>query len=140
MWRDRWRNFSNTGNDASFIPPSRSNRTSSNRMPRLIRRQPLVERIKAYLNPADFLLLLSEELESHGWDQFEKEWAIPIGFTLNLTFIVARANIRGASGSYDDVFGDSGKEAGWFSWLVSVFVPGESHDNSVDDFVIRPRS
>jgi hypothetical protein len=95
-------------------------------MPRLIRRQPLVERIKSYLNPADFLLWLSEELESHGWDQLEKEWAIPIGFALNLTFLVARGNSRGASRSYDDVFGDSKSETGWFSWLVSAFTRCES--------------
>ncbi len=89
-------------------------------MPRLIRRQPLLERIQGYLNPADLLLWLSEEFESQGWDQLEKEWAVPIGFILNLTFLVARANSRGASGSYDDVFGDSRRETGWFSWLVST--------------------
>ncbi len=96
-------------------------------MPRLIRRQPLLERIQGYLNPADFLLWLSEEFESQGWDQLEKEWALPIGFILNLIFLVARANSRGASGSYDDVFGDSRREAGWFSWLVSTLyqVSGE---------------
>jgi hypothetical protein len=91
-------------------------------MPRLVRRTPLAERIKGYLNPADFLLWLSEELESHGWDQLEKEWAIPIGFGLNLIFLIARANSRGGSGSYDDVFGDVKSEAGWFNWLVSTFV------------------
>lgn len=89
-------------------------------MPRLIRRQPLAERIKAYLNPADFLLWISEELESHGWDQLEKEWAIPIGFGLNLIFLIARANSRGASGTYDDVFGDSKSETGFFAWFVST--------------------
>lgn len=91
-------------------------------MPRLIRRQPLAERIRSHLNPADFLLWLSEELESNGWDQLEKEWAIPIGFALNLTFLIARANSRGVSGSYDDVFGESKRQAGWFSWVVSIFV------------------
>jgi hypothetical protein len=89
-------------------------------MPRLVRRQPLAERIRGYLSPADFLLWLSEELESHGWDQLEKEWAVPIGFGLNLAFLVARANSRGGSGSSDDVFGDSNREAGWLVWLVSV--------------------
>jgi hypothetical protein len=89
-------------------------------MPRLIRRQPPLERIKSYLNPSDFLLWLSEELESQGWDQLEKEWAIPIGFVLNLVFLIARANSRGTSGSHDDVFGDSKIETGWFSWMVST--------------------
>ncbi|KAF7509617.1 hypothetical protein GJ744_007655 [Endocarpon pusillum] len=91
-------------------------------MPRLIRRQPLLERIQGYLNPADLLLWLSEEFESQGWDQLEKEWALPIGFVLNLIFIVARANSRGASESYDDVFGDTRRETGWFSWLASFLV------------------
>jgi hypothetical protein len=90
-------------------------------MPRLIRRQPLADRIASYLNPADFLLWLSEELESHGWDQIEKEWAALIGFGLNLAFLIARANSRGGAGRYDDdVFGDRVPEAGWFGWFVSV--------------------
>lgn len=98
-------------------------------MPRLIRRQPLIERIQSYLNPADFLLWLSEELESNGWDQLEKEWAIPIGFALNLTFLIARANSRGETGSYDDVFGESKRGIGWFNWFVSTSVLSEeSHE------------
>lgn len=109
-------------------------------MPRLIRRQPLVERIKGYLNPADFLLWLSEELESHGWEQLEKEWATPIAFTLNLAFLVARANSRGARGGYDDVFGDSRREAGWFSWLVSTLVCVEDHERNANISIIRPPS
>ncbi len=75
-------------------------------MPRFVRRQPLVDRIQAYLNPYDFLLWLSEELESNGWDQLEKEWATPIGITLNLVFLIARANTAATSTNYDDVFGD----------------------------------
>ena len=109
-------------------------------MPRLIRRQPLADRIKGYLNPAEFLLWLSEELESHGWDQLEKEWAIPIGLALNLSFLVARANSRGASASYDDVFGDSTREAGWFSWLVSTFRPGGSLECAANNSIHRPLS
>ncbi|KAL5348377.1 hypothetical protein ACLOAV_006859 [Pseudogymnoascus australis] len=37
-------------------------------MPRLVRRKPLGERLKAYLNPLDFLLYVSEELETSEWD------------------------------------------------------------------------
>ena len=111
-------------------------------MPRLIRRQPLLERIQGYLNPADLLLWLSEELESQGWDQLEKEWALPIGFTLNLVFLVARANSRGASGSYDDVFGDSRRETGWFSWLVSTLylVLVETCGSNANGSATRPHS
>lgn len=88
-------------------------------MPRLIRRQTLGQRIQSYLNPADFLLWLSEELDSYGWDQLEKEWAIPIGFVLNLVFLTARANSGGKSQSYDDVFRDSRREISVLSWSVS---------------------
>ena len=107
-------------------------------MPRLIRRQPLLERIQGYLNPADFLLWLSEEFESQGWDQLEKEWALPIGFILNLTFLVARANSRGASGSYDDVFGDSRRETGWFSWLVSALCQGFDETRGRNANILQP--
>ncbi|KAK5047207.1 hypothetical protein LTR84_006729 [Exophiala bonariae] len=89
-------------------------------MPKYVRRQPLLERIKAYLNPYDFLLWLSEEIESNGWDQLEKEWAIPIGFSLNLIFLIARANSN-SSPVYDDVFGDVPGVA-WTSWLASFTV------------------
>jgi len=85
-------------------------------MPKYVRRQPLVERIKAYLNPYDFLLWLSEEIESNGWDQLEKEWAVPIGIGLNLTFLIARANTESKQ-VYDDVFADI-PGAAWTSWLV----------------------
>jgi len=88
-------------------------------MPKLVRRQPLIERIRDYLNPIDFLIWLSEEIDSNGWDQLEKEWAIPIGFGLNLVFLIARANSGGRRASYDDVFGDDRSGSGWLSWLVS---------------------
>lgn len=89
--------------------------------PRLIRRQPLAERIKAYLNPLDFLLWLSEELDSSDWDQWQKNWATAIGVALNVVLLIARAN----SGSSvrrrgDDVFGDSEGYTGWLAWFVRV--------------------
>lgn len=87
-------------------------------MPKFVRRQPLSERISAYLNPYDFLLWLSEELESSGWDRIEKEWAIPIGVGLNLIFLIARANTQTRSASYDDVFGEA-SGTGWAVWLAS---------------------
>jgi hypothetical protein len=88
-------------------------------MPKFVRRQPLIERIKAYLDPADWLIYISEELETHGWEQLEKEWAIPIGMALNFAFIIARANQNKKSTTYDDVFGEV-KGPGWFAWLVSA--------------------
>lgn len=91
-------------------------------MPRLVRRTPLIERIKSYLDPYDFLLWLSEELNDDLYDEVLKAWAVPIGVGLNFLFIVARgASKPGESRDRDDVFGDyEGKRgSGWFSWLVS---------------------
>ena len=90
--------------------------------PRLIRRRPLVERIKAYLNPLDFLLWLSEELDSNDWDKWNKDWANPIGLLLNMVFLVARANsAHSTSKGRDDVFGDDIVYTPWMTWVVSRF-------------------
>ncbi|EFQ99926.1 hypothetical protein MGYG_02933 [Nannizzia gypsea CBS 118893] len=90
-------------------------------MPPLIRRRPLLERIKAYLNPLDFLLWLSEELDSSDWEQWEKEWALPVGIALNVLFLVARANSQKGSRAHDDVFGDDGGVS-YVAWLASFIV------------------
>ncbi|KAK2813597.1 hypothetical protein FQN49_008277 [Arthroderma sp. PD_2] len=90
-------------------------------MPPLIRRRPLLERIQAYLNPLDFLLWLSEELDSSDWEQWEKEWALPVGIGLNVLFLVARANSHKGSRAHDDVFGDDGGGS-YISWLASFIV------------------
>lgn len=88
-------------------------------MPRLVRRQPLAERIKAYLNPLDFLLWVSEEIESSDWDQLEKDWALPLGVGLNFIFLIARANSgRRISRAEDDVFGDDSDGLSWVNWFV----------------------
>ncbi|PWY73590.1 hypothetical protein BO70DRAFT_354831 [Aspergillus heteromorphus CBS 117.55] len=91
-------------------------------MPRLVRRRPLAERIKSYLNPLDFLLWLSEEIDTHDWDQFEKDWALPVGIALNLVFLIARANSQSSSSqAIDDVFGDEGGTP-VLSWFASFVV------------------
>ncbi|KAE8351044.1 hypothetical protein BDV28DRAFT_26590 [Aspergillus coremiiformis] len=91
-------------------------------MPRLIRRRTLAERIKSYLNPLDFLLWLSEEIDANDWDQFEKDWALPLGVSLNMLFLIARANSRSSgSRAIDDVFADDGGVP-WLSWLASFVV------------------
>ena len=93
-------------------------------MPRLVRRAPLLERIKAYLNPLDFLLWLSEEVDSNDWDEFHRQYSTPIGLTFNLVFLIARANggVGRGGGGMDDVFGDDGgrpgRGAGWLGWFV----------------------
>lgn len=83
-------------------------------MPRLVRRKPLGERLKAMLNPMDFLLWLSEELETRDWDS--KIVGTQIGLALNFTFLLARAN-SGISTSSDDIFRDE-TSSGWFAFLV----------------------
>lgn len=90
-------------------------------MPRLVRRRPLGERIKAYLNPLDVLLWLSEELDSSDWDQWQKDWATSIGVGLNFVFLIARANSGPSTRRGDDVFGDD-EGYSWWSWLVCTFV------------------
>lgn len=87
--------------------------------PRLVRRRKLSERIKSYLNPLDFLLWLSEELESNDWDQWQKDWATPIGVALNIIFLIARANSGPSLQSRgNDVFGDAEGYSGWLAWFV----------------------
>lgn len=89
--------------------------------PRLIRRRPLSERISTYLNPLDFLLWLSEELDSNEWAQWKIEWATPIGLALNILIMIARANsVQNTRSRGDDVFGENGSYLGWLSWLVST--------------------
>lgn len=92
-------------------------------MPRLVRRQPLSERIKAALDPYDFLLWLSEELHDSTWDEALKDWTSVIGFAANILLVITRSN-SGKSTSYrsSDVFGDyeGGSSSGWFVWLVST--------------------
>ncbi|KAK5082281.1 hypothetical protein LTR05_007427 [Lithohypha guttulata] len=90
-------------------------------MPPFVRKQPLGERIKSALNVYDFLLSVSEGIESYGWDQVEKAWAAPIGVAFNLIFLISRANVGKRSNSYDDVFGES-TGSGWAASIAWFFV------------------
>ncbi|KAL5119210.1 hypothetical protein ACEQ8H_002921 [Pleosporales sp. CAS-2024a] len=91
-------------------------------MPRLVRRAPLSERIKAYLDPSDWLIWISEELNSSDWDDFAQSYALYIGFGANIAFVVAQAN-SGASTSYDgdDVFKEH-SGPGWTKWFANLMV------------------
>ncbi|KAI9840355.1 MAG: hypothetical protein M1837_001656 [Sclerophora amabilis] len=90
---------------------------------RLIRRQPLAERLKSYLDPLDFLLWLSEEVDSNDWDELQRSYGIPLGIVINILFLVARANSHGNGSGYDDVFGDDrASGSGWMSWFASFVV------------------
>lgn len=86
-------------------------------MPRLVRQRPLWERITSNLNPMDFLLWLSEELETRDWDS--KLVGTQLGLAMNLVFLLARANAGATSSSDNDLFGDETK-IGWFSYVVSI--------------------
>ncbi|KAJ6444372.1 Candidapepsin [Purpureocillium lavendulum] len=89
-------------------------------MPRLVRRRPLWERITSMLNPMDFLLWLSEEMETKDWDS--KLVGTQLGLGLNFVFLLARAN-SGRTSARDDIFTeDTG--AGWVSFLVYPLVWG----------------
>jgi hypothetical protein len=91
-------------------------------MPRLVRRTPLLERIKANLDFYDLFLWLWEELNDDAYDEWIKLWATPAGIALNLVFIAARGASRPGEGSgVDDVFGDvdERKGSGWIAWFVS---------------------
>ncbi|OTB08076.1 hypothetical protein M426DRAFT_317182 [Hypoxylon sp. CI-4A] len=86
--------------------------------PRLVRRRPLLERVKAMLNPMDFLLWLSEEIETRDWNS--KVVGTQMGMVMNFTFLLARANSGGARAA-DPVF-DEGTVSGWFTFLVGTLV------------------
>src|ERR1700759_4342941 len=84
---------------------------------RVVRRAPLLERISSYLNPLDFWLWASEELNSQDWDEFNNDWSALLGAGLNLVFVLARANSEGPT---DDAIFDDDRVAatGWLAWLV----------------------
>jgi hypothetical protein len=94
-------------------------------MPRIVRRRPLWERISAYLDPYDFMLWVSEELNDDAHEELLNNWAAPIGIALNVVFIIARGS--GKTGGSNDLFGDDvfadfdgKKRSGWFAWMVST--------------------
>ena len=90
-------------------------------MPRLVRRTPLNERLKAHLDPYDLLLWLSEVWNNDALEEWLKTWATPIGIGLNILYVLARGASRpGQNRDRGDVFGDiDGRGgSGWFAWFV----------------------
>jgi hypothetical protein len=97
-------------------------------MPRLVRRKPLLDRIKDCLNPGDFLLWLSEEFETRDWDS--KQVGTPLALGLHLVMLLARANSGSTYGSGgDDVFGDYESGSSWLSYIVSLLQTGQTSAN-----------
>jgi hypothetical protein len=78
----------------------------------------LSDRIKAILNPAELFLWAWEEVNSHDWEEFDKQWSTALGVGLNFLFIFARINSV-ASSNGNDIFEDySRKPSGAFAWIV----------------------
>jgi hypothetical protein len=92
---------------------------------RVVRKAPWTERLQAKLNPLDWALWLSEELNSNDWEDFQKTYGTWIGVGVNFVFLIARAN-SGTSVSLDDddVFGDSSlrRGSGWLLWFCRMIV------------------
>ncbi|KXJ92198.1 hypothetical protein Micbo1qcDRAFT_233497 [Microdochium bolleyi] len=88
-------------------------------MPRLVRRKPLLERIKSAMDPMDFLLWLSEEIETRDWDS--QTIGTQIGIGMNFAFLVARANSGSTKSAADSVF-DEPSISGWVAFLVGTVV------------------
>ncbi|KAI0014337.1 hypothetical protein F4779DRAFT_6509 [Xylariaceae sp. FL0662B] len=88
-------------------------------MPRIIRQRPLVERVKSALNPMDFLLWLSEEIETSDWNS--KVVGTQLGLAVNFAFLLARAN-SGGSRVADPVFEDGATSSGWVIFFVGFVV------------------
>ncbi|KAK3944885.1 hypothetical protein QBC46DRAFT_279003 [Diplogelasinospora grovesii] len=85
---------------------------------RLVRRAPLSERLTAMLNPLDFYLWLSEEIQTFNWDS--TSFGTRFGLVANFIFLLARANV-GGSQTADDVFSDA-PARGWITYLVQFLV------------------
>ncbi|KAL8702475.1 MAG: hypothetical protein Q9201_004347 [Fulgogasparrea decipioides] len=115
-------------------------------MPRLIRRRPLAERVKAFLNPLDLLLWLSEEFDSSDWEQWQKTWSTAIGIALNIVYLIARANTGSRSRRRgDDVFGDDESYTSFTAWLVnsglsSRYIEDSSIDPAQATFIVHTLS
>ncbi|KAI1358645.1 hypothetical protein F5Y08DRAFT_109959 [Xylaria arbuscula] len=88
-------------------------------MPRLVRKRSFMERLKTMLNPMDFLLWLSEEIETHDWSS--KTVGTQLGLAMNFVFLIARAN-SGGTRVTDPVFEDGSSGSGWIAYLVGALV------------------
>jgi len=80
---------------------------------RLVRRRPLSDRLQALLNPMDFYLWVSEEIQTLDWDS--TVFGTRFGLIANFVFLLARANSGGRQVA-DDVFNDAPTS----SWVTVV--------------------
>lgn len=77
-----------------------------------------MERISALLNPMDYLLWLSEELETRDWNS--DVVGTQLGLGMNFLLLLCRANTGGSAPS-DDIFRDD-SSSGWVSFFVSLLL------------------
>ncbi|KAJ4300508.1 hypothetical protein N0V88_003183 [Collariella sp. IMI 366227] len=68
------------------------------------------------LNPMDFYLWLSEEIQTFDWDS--QGFGTKFGLAANFIFLLARANAGGTRDAVDDVFGDA-PASGWFTLMAN---------------------
>ena len=84
------------------------------RMPRLVRRRTLRDRLLSYLNPLDLALDIYTCIESYDWDGVQSTTSTPIGLTLNILLFIARVNCsRTSPSAYNDVLLTQPQKHGW---------------------------
>ncbi|RPB03260.1 hypothetical protein L873DRAFT_1670674 [Choiromyces venosus 120613-1] len=123
---------------------------------RLVRRQPLAERLSGLINPFDLFLALSIWLESHDWDNLQNTVKNPLGLALNILCLISRANSNGGarrSGAEDVLRRPAGGYpggvrsggAGWgsglsyFFWVLSWVLAAGSIVNAIYCFTRKRR-
>ncbi len=85
---------------------------------RIVRRAPLLDRIRALLNPTELALWAWEEVNSHDWEEFDRQWSTALGLGLNVVFVLARM-YSAATSNGDDIFEDyDWGTSGAFAWMV----------------------
>lgn len=135
------------------VQPSDSENSKNNRTettaaaampPRLVRRQPLPERISAWLNPLDLLLHISTWFSSFDWDGVQYSLATPMGIFLNLVCFIARASSdnngrrRGAGDVLRRGAGGTSLD-GWGAAIsYSVCVSSSASTGEGDTFLCHP--
>jgi hypothetical protein len=102
-----------------FTPPDHLTTMPPQSRQRLVRRRSLWQRVTAVLDPRDFLLWLSEEVETREWSS-SKTLGVQIGLGMSILFLLARANSR-SSEDDDDIFEDD--EDTWLFFVVGPIVP-----------------
>lgn len=95
---------------------------------RLVRKESLWSRVKSA--PFDFLLSVSESIETIHWDSLTKSVAVPGGIAATLVLLlcriaVDRSAVAGAKSSWssggDDIFAERSVASSWVYAIVSLW-------------------